>query len=283
MEKPKSLGFTTNRREIRVPKCPLIMGVLNVTPDSFYDGGGYFSMESAVEHGLRLVAGGAHILDVGGESSRPGSEPVSAAEELSRVIPVIRGIRQRSPVPISIDTWKPETAEAAVKAGAEIVNDITGLREPGMVHLVKALDVAVVAMHMRGYPRNMQQIQPSPDILGELDTFFADILKLPLKTSKIILDPGIGFGKTAEDNLKIIKNLNRFLGFERPVLVGASRKSFLGKITGLPADKRLPGSLAAAVLATVNGAAIIRCHDVEDTIQAVRVARAILDETTANL
>ncbi|MBN2430877.1 MAG: dihydropteroate synthase [Acidobacteria bacterium] len=271
----------TNRREIHLPGTPLIMGVLNVTPDSFYDGKRFFSVEAAVEHGLRLIGEGADILDVGGESSRPGARPLSKAEEQERVLPVLEALRRHADIPLSIDTWKPETARSAVMAGAEIINDISGLRNPEMVRAAADTEAAVVAMHMRGYPWNMQELPPATDIFIEINTFFTEILKLPLKKHKIILDPGIGFGKTVQDNLLILNRLENFKRLECPLLVGASRKSFIGKITGLPADNRLPGSLAAAVLATVKGAAIIRCHDVAETRQAVTVAVAIIQEKLA--
>jgi dihydropteroate synthase len=270
----------TNHREIILPGHPLIMGVLNVTPDSFYDGGRYFTVEAAVERGLRLIDDGADILDIGGESSRPGARPLPVAAEHDRVLPVLEALRRQTEIPLSIDTWKPETARAAVAAGAEIINDISGLRTPEMVAVAAETGVAVVAMHMRGYPWNMQELSPATDIFSEISTFFTEILKLPLKKHKIILDPGIGFGKTVQDNLLILNRLEKFQRLECPLLVGASRKSFLGKITGLPADHRLPGSLAAAVLATVKGASIIRCHDVAETRQAVLVASSIIKEKT---
>jgi len=257
------------------------MGVLNVTPDSFYDGGRHFSVPAAVDRGLQLVGEGADILDIGGESSRPGARSLSAAEEQQRVLPVLEALRRQTDIPLSIDTWKPETARAAMLAGAEIINDISGLRNPEMVAVAADTDAAVVAMHMRGYPWNMQELPPSTDILSEIKTFFSEILKLPLKKHKIILDPGIGFGKTVRDNLLILNRLENVKRLECPLLVGASRKSFIGKITGLPADNRLPGSLAAAVLATVKGADIIRCHDVAATRQAVAVTAAILQADLA--
>jgi len=254
------------------------MGVLNVTPDSFYDGGRYDSPESAVSHALKMVKEGADILDIGGESSRPGSHPVSEEEEKRRVLPIIREIRRLCDVPLSIDTWKPTTARAAMKEGAEIINDVTGLRNPEMVEAASQTGAAVVAMHMRGYPWNMQELPPSSDIIHDIVTFFTEILQLRLKKNRIVIDPGIGFGKTVQDNLIILNRLDRFQKFDRPILVGTSRKSFIGKISGLPPDKRLPGSLAAAVLAIVNGASIIRCHDVAATVGAIDVAIAIKQE-----
>lgn len=257
----------------------MIMGVINVTPDSFSDGGLWLDPAAAVDRALKLAADGAAILDVGGESSRPGALPIAADEELRRVVPVIRELARRLDLPISVDTRKPAVAAAALEAGAEIVNDISGLRDPAMADLVTRSGAAAVVMHMRGTPENMQQISPSPDILADVHGFFETVLHLCVDPVKIILDPGIGFGKTVKDNLVLLNRLGLFSEFGRPILVGASRKSFIGKVSGAPVQDRLGGSVAAAILAAEQGAAILRCHDVRETVQALRVARAVRDES----
>ncbi len=257
----------------------MVMGVINVTPDSFSDGGLWLDPAAAVDRALQLAADGAAILDVGGESSRPGAFPIPTDEELRRVVPVIRELARRLDLPVSVDTRKPSVADAALDAGAEIVNDISGLRDPAMAALVARSGAAVVTMHMRGTPETMQQLSPSPDILEDVHGFFESVLHLCVDPVKIILDPGIGFGKTVKDNLVLLNRLGHFSEFGRPILVGASRKSFIGKVSGAPVQDRLGGSVAAAVLAAERGAAILRCHDVRETVQALRVARAVRDES----
>lgn len=276
MTRPPALS--TARRQIELSGRPLVMGVLNVTPDSFYDGGRHFGPDEALRHAERLVAEGADLLDIGGESSRPGAAPLDEAEEQVRVLPVVRAVVRRFDLPVSIDTWKPGTARAAVAEGAEIINDIGGLRDPAMAAVATETGAAVAAMHMRGVPAIMQKLPPSPDIMAEIHEFFEKLLQLPLQANKMVLDPGIGFGKTATDNLIILNRLKEFRVYRRPLLVGVSRKSFIGAVTGVPADDRLPGSLAAGVVAAMNGADILRCHDVAETLQALRVAQAIRQE-----
>jgi dihydropteroate synthase len=254
------------------------MGVVNTTPDSFFDGGRCPDAEAAVRLAWRLAEEGADLIDVGGESSRPGAAPVSEAEELARVLPVLRELAPRLPVPLSVDTAKPGVARAALAEGAEIVNDIGGLRDEAMWRVVADAGAAVVAMHMRGTPRDMQARPPAADIMVEIKSFFANVLQLPLPPHTMILDPGIGFGKTVQQNLIILNRLAEFGVFRRPILVGTSRKSYIGAITGRPAADRLPGSLAAAVLAVAHGARIVRCHDVAATRQALQVAAAIRRE-----
>ena len=254
------------------------MGVINITPDSFYDGGSCLEPAVAVRRAWRLVEEGADLIDLGSESSRPGAQPVSEAEELDRVLPVVRELAPRLPVPISIDTAKAGVARAALAEGAEMVNDIGGLRDEAMLRAVADAGAAAVVMHMRGSPRDMQERPPAADIMAEIKSFFKKVLQLPLPPHTMILDPGVGFGKTVQQNLVILNRLAEFCAFGRPLLVGASRKSFIGAITGLPAADRLPGSLAAAVLAAAHGARIIRCHDVAATRQALRVAAAIRSE-----
>ncbi len=272
---PSAPVLDTGRRRLSCGPRPLVMGIINVTPDSFSDGGKHLDRAAAVECGLAMVRDGADILDVGGESSRPGAAPVPPDEERERVVPVIRALAERVPVPISVDTCKAEVADAALDAGAEIVNDITGLSAPAMVALVRRRGCAAVAMHMRGTPETMQKLPRSGDILSEVDSFFKSVLRLPLDPDKIALDPGIGFGKSVADNLILLKHLERFTAHGRPILVGASRKSFIGKTTGADACDRLPGSLASAVLAFWNGASVVRCHDVRETLPALKVAAAI--------
>ena len=271
-------ALSTARRQIELSGRSLVMGILNVTPDSFFDGGRHFGPDEALRHAERLIAEGADMLDVGGESSRPGAAPLDEAEEQARVLPVIRAVVRRFDLPVSIDTWKPGTARAAVAEGAEIINDIGGLRDPAMAAAAAETGAAVVAMHMRGVPAIMQQLPPSPDIMAEIHEFFEKLLQLPVQVNKIVLDPGIGFGKTATDNLIILNRLKEFRVYRRPLLVGVSRKSFIGAVTGVPADARLPGSLAAGVVAALHGADILRCHDVAETLQALQVAQAIRQE-----
>jgi dihydropteroate synthase len=271
-------ALSTTRRQIELSGRPLVMGILNVTPDSFFDGGRHFGPDEALRHAERLIAEGADMLDVGGESSRPGAAPLDEAEEQARVLPVVRAVVRRFDLPVSIDTWKPGTARAAVAEGAEIINDIGGLRDPAMAAAAAETGAAVVAMHMRGVPAIMQQLPPSPDIMAEIHEFFEKLLQLPVQVNKMVLDPGIGFGKTATDNLIILNRLKEFRVYRRPLLVGVSRKSFIGAVTGVPADARLPGSLAAGVVAALHGADILRCHDVAETLQALQVAQAIRQE-----
>lgn len=278
MEDQDVLQIRTNRREISLSGRPLIMGILNVTPDSFSDGGKFVTLPQCMARIDQMIEEGADIIDVGGESSRPGAFPIPESEEKSRVLPVIRECAKHYKTPLSIDTWKPGVARAAVAEGAEIINDITGLSDPEMVELARKTAVAVVAMHMRGRPWNMSELTPSPDIMSEIRSFFAAVMQLPLGASQIILDPGVGFGKTPEDNLVIQNRVREFTGYGRPVMLGLSRKSFIGHVSGAPVENRLPGSIAAAVLAVMNGVHILRCHDVAPVIQAIAVARAILSE-----
>ena len=262
--------------------CPLVMGVVNVTPDSFSDGGRYETVAMAVSHALEMVEQGADIIDIGGESSRPGAAPVPADEERRRVMPVIEELRRRTDIPISIDTYKSSTARAALEVGADIVNDISALRfDEQMAGLIAAERVPVVLMHMRGSPRNMQDDPRYRDCVEEIAGFLAQRIEFCTRSgisrSQIIVDPGIGFGKRLSDNLEILSRLGRFKQLSQPLLVGASRKSFIGQVhpTGAPAERRLGGSIAAAVTAVINGADIVRVHDVAETVEAVRVVQAI--------
>lgn len=267
-------------RRLELGKRTYVMGVLNVTPDSFSDGGRFLDPRKAVERGIQMAAEGADIIDIGGESSRPGAAPVSAQQEKRRVLPVIGALAGKLDVPISIDTYRPETAAAALDAGAEIINDIFGLRKKGMAGLAARKDVPVVIMHMKGTPRSMQQDPTYDDVLGEIHRFFRkrmeDVMAAGVDPEKTVLDPGIGFGKTVGNNLQILARLGELGGLGRPLLVGVSRKSFIGKILGTGTDGRLEGGLAAATAAILNGATIIRAHDVEANIRAARLADAIL-------
>ena len=256
---------------------PLIMGILNVTPDSFSDGGLYINIEKAVQRAKQMVEEGADIIDVGGESSRPGSDRVSEQEELRRVLPVIERLVKEINVPVSIDTYKSKVAEECLKRGVHIVNDISGLRDLEMLKLVKKHDVPVIIMHMLGTPKNMQEEINYSDVVEEIKSFFENKIGMCKNkgVTKLILDPGIGFGKTVEHNLKIIKYLNEFKKLNYPLLIGNSRKSFIGKLTGAKVDERLPGTLSADLLAIQNGADIIRVHSVREAKQSLQIYGAI--------
>jgi dihydropteroate synthase len=256
------------------------MGILNLTPDSFYDGGRYADLESAVRRGVEMVAEGADFLDVGGESTRPGADPVTADVELSRVIPVLGLLRKRVDVPISIDTRKAEVAEAAVHAGADWINDVGGFRDdPRMVSVVAALNVPVILMHKRGAPKDMQADTHYTDVIGDIRSFFHAILREAemqgIHSDRIVLDPGIGFGKSAEDNFLLLRHLPDYLDFGLPLLVGVSRKSFIGKALGVPEQDRLFGTIAAVAVSAFLGAHILRVHDVREAVHAVRIADRI--------
>lgn len=266
------------KRELRFDRT-LVMGILNVTPDSFSDGGLHHSVEDSVEHGLAMVDQGAAIIDIGGESTRPGAPPVTIEEELSRVIPVIQGLIPSVKVPLSIDTRHAEVARAAMELGVEIVNDVSGLRGPGMIDVLKEMGGAAIMMHMRGEPDEMQSNTVYDDIVGEIGAFLASRLdeaaKAGIDPSRIAIDPGIGFGKDLKGNLDIIRRLREFRSYGRPILVGASRKAFIGKIVGGTPNDRLTGSLVAASAAIMNGANIIRAHDIVETVKMARMADAI--------
>jgi dihydropteroate synthase len=267
----------------RFPRPALIMGIVNVTPDSFSDGGLYCETDEAISHGLDLVQQGAEILDIGGESTRPGALPVSEAEELRRVIPVIEGLAARTKAPLSIDTMKPAVARAALAAGASLVNDVAANRTDDlMARLVAETGAGYVAMHMQGLPPTMQHHPAYPDVVRAVADFLRDRLErlkaAGVAVEQVILDVGLGFGKTLEHNLQLLAALRSFTTLERPVLLGVSRKSFIGALTGANVAERLPGSLACACLAVAAGVQIIRTHDVAETVQAVRVAEAILEQ-----
>ena len=257
------------------------MGIVNVTPDSFYDGGKRFDSARAAADGFEMIASGAEILDIGGESTRPGAQPVSVDEQLRRVLPVIRELRKGSNVPISVDTYKEAVARAALDAGADIVNDISALRfDPAMAALVAHEGVPVILMHMQGVPRTMQREPRYEDVVREVRDFLAERVRSAneagIAQQQIIIDPGIGFGKTLAHNLALLKNLQSLNSLEQPLLIGVSRKAFIGKILDAAGpEDRLEGSLAAAVAASLSGANILRVHDVSETVRALRVADAI--------
>jgi dihydropteroate synthase len=263
----------------------LVMGILNVTPDSFSDGGIYPDKDKAVARGLDMAAEGADILDIGGESSRPGSQPVSAKVEIERVVPVIRALRREIDLPISIDTTKAAVARAALEAGAGIVNDISALRfDPDMAATAARFGAAVILMHMQGTPRTMQDAPHYEDVLGEVRGFLKDrihaVVEAGLPEESLIVDPGIGFGKRIEDNLALIDGLDAFLDLGRPICVGVSRKAFIGRILDLPVSDRLEGTIAAAVLCADRGAHILRVHDVGAVRRALRVAEAVKENVS---
>jgi len=260
----------------------VLMGVLNVTPDSFSDGGQYLDTERAVEHGVKMAADGAAIIDVGGESTRPGSGGVSVDEQIKRVVPVIEGLCEKTEVPISIDSYNVEVASAALEAGAGIINDITALGDERMGELAAEQGVPVVLMHMQGAPATMQVEPKYEDVVGEVLEFLVGRAKraqrLGIAKEKIFIDPGIGFGKTLEHNLLLLRNIDKFVDSGYRVLVGTSRKSFIGKLTGKekPA-KRIFGTAATVALCAAAGVSIVRVHDVAEMIDATRVVNAIMD------
>jgi dihydropteroate synthase len=272
-------------RVFNVSRQGLIMGVLNVTPDSFSDGGRFFAVEKAIEHGVRLAAEGADIIDIGGESTRPGAEPVAAGEELRRVIPVIEKLRAKIDVPVSIDTSKAEVARAAIHAGASVVNDVTGGRgDEGMLPLIAETKSAFIIMHMQGTPRTMQNRPQYEDVVSEVADFFrqqyARAIGCDIDPMAIAFDPGIGFGKTLDHNLELFAQLERLRANDRPLVVGVSRKSFLGKLANSPEMKdRLAPAVALTALLRIRGADVFRVHDVKENVSALRVTEAILVRT----
>ena len=270
----------TRHGPIDMSRRTAVMGIVNVTPDSFSDGGRYFDAARAVAHGEQMAHEGADVIDVGGESTRPGARPVPAEEEIERVIPVIRGLRRKISIPISIDTMKSRVARAALDEGADLVNDISALSfDPAMASLVAAEKAPVVLMHMQGTPRTMQQSPTYGDVVEEVKAFLQQRIQFSIdagvESERIIIDPGIGFGKNLEHNLALLRGLSALTALGRPVLAGISRKTFIGKLLDAGPEERLEGSLAAAVAAALAGANIIRVHDVKEAVRAVRIADAI--------
>jgi dihydropteroate synthase len=259
---------------------PVVMGIVNVTPDSFSDGGRFDGTDAAVAHALDLVGQGADLLDVGGESTRPGSQPVSLEEELARVLPVVREVVRQVSVPLSVDTSKAEVARQALDAGAHIINDVTALRDPDMAAVLRGSAAGVILMHMQGTPATMQLAPTYADVVAEVYAFLEarlqELQNLGIAARRLILDPGIGFGKTVEHNLELLAKLDRFGGLGRPVCLGVSRKGFLGKVLGRGLPDRLAGSLAAVCHALDKRAAqVLRVHDVAATRDAVELYQAI--------
>lgn len=257
-----------------------VMGIVNVTPDSFSDGGRHADPTAAIAHGEALVEAGADLLDVGGESTRPGAPPVAPEEEIRRVVPVVRGLTERVAVPVSVDTMKAPVADAALKAGAAVINDVSGLSaDPDLATVAARHGAGLVLMHMRGTPRTMQAEVHYADLVGDvMDALDAAAIRAEaagVAPDAVAVDPGIGFAKTAEQSLTLLRQTGALLALGRPILVGPSRKSFIGKVTGAPVEGRLPGTLAAVVAAVLGGARIVRVHDVAETVEAVRVADAI--------
>jgi dihydropteroate synthase len=256
-----------------------IMGILNVTPDSFSDGGKFQNVDQAVRYAMKMVEDGADIIDVGGESTRPGSEPVPLDEELRRVIPVIERLVKLTNIPISVDTYKSEVAERALNSGAVIVNDISGLQfDKSMSKTVAQLKASIILMHIKGTPRTMQIAPEYKNLIEDVCSYLETSIRIAKenKIEQIIVDPGIGFGKTLQHNLEILRRLNEFKRFGFPILIGPSRKSFIGKILDLPVDQRLEGTIAAVVVGVMNGANIVRVHDVREVKRAVQVIDAIM-------
>ena len=258
---------------------PLVCGVLNVTPDSFSDGGRFLRPDAAVDRGCRLADEGADVLDLGGESTRPGSRRPTVEQELERVVPVVEALAARVPVPVSVDTSRPEVMRAAVAAGAGMVNDVRALRQPGALRAVAELGVPVALMHMQRSPSDMQRDPRYGDVVGEVHTFLAERVRAcvaaGIRPEHLVVDPGFGFGRTLAHNLALLAALPRFASLGAPVMVGLSRKSMLGELTGREVGERLAGSVTAAVLAVQRGASLVRVHDVAATRDALTVALAV--------
>jgi dihydropteroate synthase len=278
-ERPRLTLRFADGAQLELGEITRVMGVLNATPDSFSDGGRHPTVPAALEAARGMVDGGADFIDVGGESTRPGATPVPAEEEIARVIPVIEGIRRFSDVRISVDTMKTEVARRALDVGADVINDVSAFGDVGMLELVRDRQVPVVLMHMRGEPRTMQRDTHYDDLVTAVAGFLADraagAIAGGVAGDRIILDPGLGFGKSATGNLTLLRDLTQLRPLGYPILIGASRKSFIGKTLGLPVDERAEAGLAIASYASARGAHIIRTHDVEVTQRAVRMIDAI--------
>jgi dihydropteroate synthase len=278
----KSKRFVLNVRNelFDLSQRTFIIGILNVTPDSFFDGGKFFDVDKAVERGIKMAEQGADIIDIGGESTRPGSEPISLEEELSRVIPVIERLSQEIKTPLSIDTYKSIVAKKALDSGASMINDISALRfDPEMKKIAAEYTVPVILMHIKGTPKNMQDDPYYDDVMKEISFYLKESITIAkdagIKEDKIIIDPGIGFGKRLQDNLDILKNLSMLKSLGKPILVGPSRKSFIGKVLDLPPEERLEGSLGALAVAILNGANLVRVHDVKENLRVAKLVDAI--------
>ncbi|UCE17857.1 MAG: dihydropteroate synthase [Gemmatimonadota bacterium] len=281
MENPSPFPLTCRNHNLDLGARTFIMGVLNVTPDSFSNGGRFQGLARAVDRAAKMVEEGADIIDVGGESTRPGSDAIPPEQELYRTLPVVEKLVKELHVPISVDTYRSQVAEKLLEAGAHMVNDISGLDfDPDMAHVVSRYEVPVIVMHIRGRPKDMQLNPEYDDLISDVYTSLkrcvTNALQAGVHKDKIVIDPGIGFGKTVEHNLEIFKRLREFSSMGYPILIGASRKSFIGKILDAPVDDRLEGSLAAVAVAIMNGANILRVHDVKPTVRAARLVDAIL-------
>jgi len=274
-----TMRWRCGSREWTIGPRPLVMGILNVTPDSFSDGGRFLDPEAAVRHGLAMAADGADLVDVGGESTRPGARPVSPEEEQARVVPVVQRLAAAG-IAVSIDTRHAETARAAVEAGASVINDVSGFIEPAMVAVARSSGVGLIVMHMRGKPATMQSLAVYTDVVEEtaiwLEQRLEELTAAGIDRGRIALDPGLGFAKTADHNIAIFNRLERLTRIGRPLVIGASRKSFLGTLTGRPVGERLAASLAAACAAAAKGAHLLRVHDVRETVDALRVWSALM-------
>lgn len=278
------LEWRLRDRVLRIERRPLVMGIINVTPDSFSDGGAFDTSDSAVDQGLKLIEQGADFLDIGGESTRPGSEPVPAEEELRRVLPVVKALRERSGIILSVDTSKAVVAKECLAVGAHIINDVTALRDPEMPRVIRESGAGVVLMHMQGTPQTMQQQPTYQDVVRDIGQFFDERLRvcvnwgIPLESTA--LDPGIGFGKTSQHNLQLLARLEEFGRLGRPVCLGVSRKGFIGRLlNNRPPRQRLAGSLAAVCFAMARHAVhIVRVHDVEETKDAIAVFAAVEEQ-----
>jgi len=262
-----------------------VMGILNVTPDSFSDGGKFLEPARAIEQGIRMAEEGADIIDIGGESTRPGSDPISPQQELDRILPVVEALVKEVKVPLSVDTYKSEVARQALQAGAHLVNDISAMRfDPRMPEVVRKLDVPVVLMHIKGTPKNMQVNPHYDDLIGEITQYLDDAIEQAraagVPKENLVIDPGIGFGKRVEHNFEILRRLGEFKSLGCPILIGPSRKSFIGVALNLPVEERLEGTAAAVALGIAHGAAIVRVHDVKAMVRVARIADLIVGKRT---
>ena len=284
VQKPESLNWSGHHLDLACRTA--VMGILNVTPDSFFDGGAHFSPRDAVNHGLTLAREGADIIDVGGESTRPYSDPLPLDEEIRRAIPVIKALAQETGLTISIDTYKSEVARLAIEAGATMVNDVSALRfDPGLGPLVAEADLPIVLMHMKGTPRDMQVNPTYEDLIGEILAFLRKAVdeahSVGIRKELVIIDPGIGFGKSFDDNLRILRELDAFSSLGQPIMVGTSNKAFIGHTLGLPPDSRDAGTMATVAAAVMNGADIVRVHNVKTAKETVRMIDAIKSGSSA--
>ena len=276
----REFTWTCRQHTIRICSKPLVLGIVNVTSDSFSDGGHHSNAETAIRHAMKLVEDGADLLDIGGESTRPGATPIDQQEELARILPVVKELNRLTRVPLSIDTMKASVAKACLDAGAIIVNDVSGLRDPAMVKVVAESGAGAIVMHMQGTPQTMQQKPHYGNVIQEVKDYFAERLATltaaGIAPEQLAFDPGIGFGKTQEHNLRLLARLGDFQSLGRPVCLGASRKGFIGIVTGRPRDERDPATLALSCFAMAEGTAqILRVHDVRMTVDAVNLWEAL--------